>query len=228
MRAVVAVGRVRDVATRVANTRADDAVELTDQVLHAPEAPTSKDRRLGLSHALCSFSSVSSVARQMLTNTVDPRRLAPQGGQPRYQGPEMPSDHARAWRSRESTATAQEHGATREHGLESARGGIQGQAHLARSCFPDRRVGRRPGHGPGTGRFRTRVGRSVRAARDRVPRAGVARLGRAGVRLAGRRLQLGQRGVFPGMGSRRSGASSPRRRSITRPCSRTWRARWPT
>ena len=35
-------------------------------------------------------------------------------------------------------------------------------------------------------------------------------------------------GLPQGWGSRRSGASSPRRRSITRPCSRTWRARWRT
>src|ERR1700729_973842 len=52
MRAVVAISRVRNVAPRVANPRADDAVELADQILDAPEAPTSKDRRLGLSHVL--------------------------------------------------------------------------------------------------------------------------------------------------------------------------------
>ncbi len=41
--AVVAVGRVRHVAARVSDARGDDAVELADQILHAPEAAAGED-----------------------------------------------------------------------------------------------------------------------------------------------------------------------------------------
>ena len=50
MRAVIAVRRVRHVAAAVADARRDDAGQLADQVLHAPEAAARENRRFSLSH----------------------------------------------------------------------------------------------------------------------------------------------------------------------------------
>src|SRR3954447_9438035 len=47
MRAVVAIGRVGDVAAGVSDARRDDAGTLAQQVLHPPEAAARQDRRLG-------------------------------------------------------------------------------------------------------------------------------------------------------------------------------------
>src|SRR5581483_7161038 len=46
VRAVVAVGRVRDVAAGVADAGRDHARLLAEQVLHPPEAPAGQDRLL--------------------------------------------------------------------------------------------------------------------------------------------------------------------------------------
>jgi len=46
MRAVVAICRVRHIAAGVADPRAHNPVELADQILYAPKAPTRKDRLL--------------------------------------------------------------------------------------------------------------------------------------------------------------------------------------
>ena len=55
-------------------------------------------------------------------------------------------------------------------------------------------VGRRSGRHARDGRPRARLCGALRPARDRVPAAGVARVGRARLGLAGRRLQLGVAG----------------------------------
>src|SRR3546814_12936216 len=47
MGAVVAVGRVRHVAAGIADAGRDDAGQLADQVLHAPEAATGQNSSLG-------------------------------------------------------------------------------------------------------------------------------------------------------------------------------------
>jgi hypothetical protein len=47
VRAVVAIGRVGDVAAGVANARRDDVGPLAQQVLHSPEAVARQDRLLG-------------------------------------------------------------------------------------------------------------------------------------------------------------------------------------
>jgi hypothetical protein len=46
VRAVVAVGGIRDVAARVADPRLQDARPLPDEVLHPPEAPARENRLL--------------------------------------------------------------------------------------------------------------------------------------------------------------------------------------
>src|SRR5262245_42450692 len=43
VRSMVAIGRVRHIAARVSDTCVDDAGQLADQILHAPEATARKD-----------------------------------------------------------------------------------------------------------------------------------------------------------------------------------------
>src|SRR5262249_44323872 len=47
---VIAVGRVRNVAARVAHARGENAGPLPEEVLHSPETPTGENRLLGLAH----------------------------------------------------------------------------------------------------------------------------------------------------------------------------------
>src|SRR5207302_3946624 len=49
VRAVVAIGRVRNVAAAVPDPRREHARSTPEEVLHAPEAPSGQDRRLACS-----------------------------------------------------------------------------------------------------------------------------------------------------------------------------------
>src|SRR5262249_20979238 len=55
MGAVVAVGRIRNVAARIAHTGLHDAGYLADQILHAPEAAASEDCAFGRRHVSVSL-----------------------------------------------------------------------------------------------------------------------------------------------------------------------------
>ena len=83
-------------------------------------------------------------------------------------------------------------------------GGVEDDAHLVGDGDADPGLGGRPRRHARDGRPRSRVGADLRPARDRVPLAGVAGIGRARLGLAGRRLQLGVGGDLSEDGVRRN------------------------